>query len=65
MPAYTNATQNIPELFKIIMEVDQKIEAIRSNLVIEFEQIRELKKRKAELRKAAEAALSWNVNKGK
>jgi hypothetical protein len=60
----SNARQRIPELFLAIMDVDESIEKIRANLVIEFAKIRELKKRKEELKRAAEAALSWNQNKG-
>lgn len=64
MAVNSNARQRIPELFKVIMEVDEKIDEAKSCCPLDFKTLKELKTRKAELRKAAEVALSWNHNKG-
>lgn len=63
----SNSKQRIPELFQEIMRVDDEIDAtISSGLSSQDKWIKvlQLKKRKRELRKAAEVALQWNHNKG-
>jgi hypothetical protein len=63
MPAYTNATQTIPELFKEIMRIDDQIEQKLIQSAIPFD-THKLIARKRELMSAAEKALHWNVDKG-
>lgn len=70
MPAYTNATQNIPGLFKAIMENHREQEGILNNLAAgtcttaEWLRLKELRYEMQDFRRAAEKALSWNHNKG-
>jgi hypothetical protein len=64
MAVNSNARQRIPDLFVVIMGVDEKIDVGRACCPIDFKAMKELKARKAELRRAAEIALSWNHNKG-
>jgi len=65
----SNSKQRIPALFQEIMKIDDELETVtgyrsHAGLPVRFEKYAALKKRKTELRKAAEAALKWNHNKG-
>lgn len=69
MAAYTNATQNIPALFEEIMTVNREQEEIRTKdgvvlTVTNWCRMKELRHRMSDLRRAAEKALHWNVDKG-
>ena len=57
--------QNIPELFKVIVEVDTFLEEMRKAPVVPFRESVELLKRRKDLSRAAELALKWNTDKGK
>lgn len=69
MAVDSNSKQRIPELFLEIMRVDDELQQMLAYRAVSgapysFEDYSRLKKRKAELRKAAEIALAWNHNKG-
>jgi hypothetical protein len=63
MPAYTNATQIIPPLFKEIVEHERKLWDALSSPIIQLS-VGHMVRRKGELMRQAEKVLSWNHNKG-
>jgi hypothetical protein len=64
MPAYTNATQNIPEQFKEIMRNDRELSALKEKELIAFERAAMLIKERREYTRNAERILRWNTDKG-
>lgn len=64
MPAYTNAKQVIPELFKQIVRNDNQLREIRALPVIPLIEAASLVHERREYRRAAEQMLKWNTDKG-
>lgn len=64
MPAYTNAVQTIPAVFKAVIENHNKQRELKSLDVIPFSPMAELLMDMRNLRHSAEKALRWNTNKG-
>jgi hypothetical protein len=69
MPAYTNAKQNIPPLFKEITRNHAETAALRNAdaVVVPLAAVSNLKRLRDEMseyRRGAERALRWNTNKG-
>lgn len=64
MPAYTNAKQVIPNVFKCVMEIDIKQQELRRLDVIPFAPAVELIRDRRNLRASAEKMLRWNTDKG-
>jgi len=68
MPAYTNAHQHIPEVFKEIMENDAERAALHAKpnmTTADWRRVGELMDRKKrDLVPSAERALRWNTDKG-
>lgn len=71
MPAYTNAKQTIPHVFKCVVENDREREALRDSFVAygpnspaQWLRLKELIADRKNLRIGAEKALRWNTDKG-
>lgn len=64
MPAYTNAKQRIPDLFRKIMVNHAELAAAKAEKVIDWTRARTLVILKRSYRAEAEVALRWNTNKG-
>jgi hypothetical protein len=56
--------QNIPPLFKEIVQHHKELEEYLASPVLLFDRGVRLRKRTKELRRAAEQALRWNTDKG-
>lgn len=67
-PAYTNAKQTIPEVFKEIIKNEAARRTLSTPEVISFEQCQQFRALKDDmdknLRPSAERALRWNTDKG-
>ena len=70
MSAYTNAKQIIPGIFREIIELDRRREALTERFVSgtftddEWQTLRDLVRTRKALTRGAEIALSWNKDKG-
>jgi hypothetical protein len=65
MPAYTNAKQSIPPLFKTIMENDEQRRLTKSSPVVNFAEHKRLYREHKDLMKEAELRLAGTKDKGK
>lgn len=64
MPAYTNAKQRIPDLFRKIMVNHAELAALKAEQVIDFARGKTLVILRRVYRAEAEVALRWNTNRG-
>jgi hypothetical protein len=64
MPAYTNATQSIPDQFKEIMRNDRERALLKAQPIIDFNKGAALIKERREYARNAERILRWNTDKG-
>jgi hypothetical protein len=68
MPAYTNATQTVPKVFKEIIKNDAEREAIHAKgdtmTQDDWRRLGALSTDKKALRRGAEEVLKWNRDKG-
>jgi hypothetical protein len=70
MPAYTNARQHMPKVFRHIIDSDRELTRLRDDFVSgegttdDWHRVRELHADRKNLRAGAERALRWNTDKG-
>lgn len=64
MPAFSNARQHIPDVFKRIIVNHNELDALKAEPVIDFKRARTLLAIKRDYRREAEVMLRWNTDKG-